>query len=249
MQIKQATVNSAPIILIYGAEGRGKSSLAAKFPKPVAMLLERGLPASVKLDAIDGLGAFAAVLDAIRELYQDAQGYQSLIIDTLDSLESLLLEHVCAANNWKNIESPAYGKGYVIADQQWQRFIKGITALRDKHNMTIVLVVHSEITRIDDPRAPSFTQYAPKLHKRARALVQDAADVIGFLAEELKTATDDGGFRERVRATSSNQRFLFLDGCPAYVSKNRFGMPSRIAIPPDFNINELTKYWNGGTND
>ena len=65
------------------------------------MLLERGLPAGVKLDAIDGLGAFAAVLDAIRELYQDAQGYQSLIIDTLDSLESLLLEHVCVANNWK----------------------------------------------------------------------------------------------------------------------------------------------------
>ena len=249
MKISQATCGSAPIVLLYGSEGRGKSTLASKFPKPLAMLLERGLPAGVKLNAIDGLGAYGAVLDAIRALYQDAQGYQSLIIDTLDSLEPMLLEHVCVEHSWKNIEAPPYGKGFVIADQQWLRFIKGITAVRDKHSMTIVLVAHAEITRIDDPRAPSFTQYAPKLHKRARALVQDATDVIGFLAEDLKISTDDGGFRERVRASSSNQRFLFLDGCPAYIAKNRFGMPSRIAIPPDFNITELTKYWNGGASE
>jgi AAA domain len=130
-----------------------------------------------------------------------------------------------------------------------QRFIRGITALRNKHGMAVVLVAHCEITRIDDPRAPSFTQYAPRLHKRARALVQDAADIIGFLAEDLKISVDDGGFRERVRATSSNQRFLFTEGCPAYVAKNRFGIPPRIAIPADFNINELTKYWKGEANE
>src|SRR5262245_42513612 len=53
---------------------------------------------------------------------------------------------------------------------------------------------------------------------------RDAADVIGFLAEDLKIATDDSGFRERVRATSSNQRFLFVEGSPAFVAKNRYGM-------------------------
>jgi hypothetical protein len=244
MKITQATCGSAPIVLLYGSEGRGKTSLAAKFPKPVAMLLERGLPAGVKLDAIDGLGAFGAVLDSIRSLYADPHGYQTLTIDTLDSLEPLLLEHVCTEHGWKNIESPPYGKGFVIADQQWMRFIRGITALRDKHQMTIVLVAHAEITRIDDPRAPSFTQYAPKLHKRARALVQDAADVIGFLAEDLKISTDDSGFRERVRATSSNQRFLFVEGCPAFVAKNRYSMPPKIPVPIDFDIGELSKYWN-----
>ena len=243
MKISPAVCGNATIILLYGGEGRGKTTLASKFPKPVAMLLERGVPAGVKIDAIDGLDAFGAVLDAIRELYVNAQGYQSLIVDTIDALEPMLLEHVCTEHNWKNIEQPPYGKGYVIADQHWQRFIRGITALRDKHSMTIVLVAHSEITRIDDPRAPSFTQYAPKLHRRARALIQDAADVIGFLAEDLKVATTDNGFRERVRATSNNQRYLHLDGCPAFVAKNRHAMPARIPIDADFNITELTKYW------
>ena len=250
MKITQAVCGSAPIILFHGAEGRGKSTLASKFPKPLAMLLERGLPSGVTLDSVDGLNSFGVVMDTIKSLYQDAQGYKTVIVDTMDALEPMVLEHVCAEHSWKTIEQPPYGKGYVIADQQWQRFIKGITALRDKQQMTIVLVAHTEIIRIDDPRAPSFTQYAPKLHKRARALVQDAADVIGFLAEDLRVATDDGGFRERVRATSSSQRFLFVTGAPAFVAKNRFNMPDRIAIPHDLKIEELTKYWNptGGTN-
>jgi AAA domain len=249
VKISQATCVSAPIILLYGAEGRGKTTLASKFPKPIALLLERGIPAGVTVDAIDGLSSFGAVIDAIRELYTSPQTYESLIVDTLDSLEPLVLEHVCAEHNWKTIEQPSYGKGFVVADQQWHRFIKGITALRDKHQMTIVLVAHSEITTINDPRAPSFTQYAPKLHKRARALIQDCADVIGFLAEDLKILTDDSGFRERVRATSTSQRFLFVEGTAAFAAKNRYGMPPKIAIPADLNIGELTKHWTqGGAN-
>jgi hypothetical protein len=243
MKITPATCDGAPIFLIYGNEGRGKTTLASKFPKPVAMLFERGLPRGVTVDAIDDLATFDQTMDALRSLYADPSGYRTLVIDTLDSLEPILLDYVCAAHNWKNIESPSYGKGYVAADTAWQSFIKGTTALRDKHGMTIVLVAHAAVERFDDPRAPTYTMYLPKLHKRARALVCDAADVIGFLAEELRVATDDGGFRERVRASSSNQRFLFVEGTPAYVAKNRYGMPSKVTVPADFDISELTKFW------
>jgi len=242
MKIIPTTCDGAPIVLIYGGEGRGKTTLAAKFPKPVAMLLERGLPRGVSVDAVDGLVSYDNVVEALRELYRDPQGYKTLIIDTLDSLEPMLLDAVCAKNGWKNIESPSYGKGFVIADQEWQRVIRALGALRDK-GMTVVMVAPSTIERFDDPRAPSYTAYWPKLHKRARHLILDACDVVGFLAEELRVATDDNGFRERTRATSSNQRFLFVEGCPAFVAKNRFAMPPRVAIPADFDIGELQKYW------
>jgi hypothetical protein len=237
MNISEACTGT-PIFLIYGGEGRGKSTLAAKFPNVLAMLLERGLPAGVKLAAVDGLttGRHTRSLSGRARL-------QTLVVDTLDSLEALVHEHVCTEHHLKNMEGAPYSKAYVFADQQWQRFIRGITALRDKHQMTIVLVAHSAIERVDDPRAPSFTCYMPKLHKRARHLVLDACDVVGFLAEDLRVSTDDSGFRERVRATSSNQRFLFTEGCPAFVAKNRYAMPPKIAIPPDFDIGELTKYW------
>jgi hypothetical protein len=60
--------------LIYGSEGRGKTTLATKFPKPVAMLLERGLPRGVKIDAIDGITSFEHVMGAIRDLYSESDG-------------------------------------------------------------------------------------------------------------------------------------------------------------------------------
>jgi hypothetical protein len=243
VDISAATCSGAPIVLFYGSEGRGKTTLAAKFPKPVALLLERGLPAGVTIDAVSGTGSFNDVMSALRELYRDPRGYQTLVIDTVDALEPMLLEHVCNIHHWKNIEQPSYGKGWVLADAEWRRFITGITGLRDKHGMTVIMVAHAAIERFDDPRAPSYTAYWPKLHKRARHLILDCCDVVGFLAEELHVATSDTGFRERTRAVSNNQRFLFVEGCPAFVAKNRYGMPPKISIPADFNVGELTKYW------
>ena len=111
MKISPATCGDAPIALIYGAEGRGKTTLASKFPNPVAMLLERGLPRGVQLDAIDDITSYDNVIESLRDLIRDPMGYRTLIVDTVDSLEPLLIAAVCANNGWKNIESPSYGKG------------------------------------------------------------------------------------------------------------------------------------------
>jgi hypothetical protein len=157
-------------------------------------------------------------------------------------LEAHVIEYTCAKHNWKNIEAPPYGKGWVACDDEWRRFLRAITSIRDKHGITIVLICHAAIERVDDPRAPSFTTYAPRLHRRARALVADASDIIGFLAEDLRTVTDDGGFQERTRAVAAPGRFLFLEGRPAFLAKNRFAMPEKIAIPLNLDFSTIN-YW------
>ena len=243
MKITTASSNHAPIIMLYGAEGRGKTTLASRFPKPLALLLERGLPRGVTVDAVDGLIDFEAVMTALREMYAEPGGYQTLIIDTVDALEGMLIEHVCRTNSWKNIETPSYGKGWVAADNEWRRLIRAITAIRDKRGVTIVLVCHAAVERIDDPRAPTYTAYMPRLHRRARALVMDAADAVFFLAEDLRVVTEDGGFRERTRAAAPAGRFLFTEGRPAFAAKNRFGMPEKIPLPLNFDFSELARYW------
>ena len=243
MKVTTVTSNRTPIILIYGAEGRGKSTFACKFPKPLAMLLEHGLPRGVSVDAVVDIHNFDAVMAALRDIYTAPSDYRSLIIDTVDALEALLIEGLCAKNNWKNIETPSYGKGWVAADDDWRRFIRAISAIRDKHDMTVVLTCHSAIERIDDPRAPTYTSYQPRLHKRARGLVMDCADAVFFLAEDLRVVTDDGGFRERTRAATDTRRFLFTEGRPAFAAKNRFGMPEKIPIPIDFDFSTIAQYW------
>ena len=240
MKISAASPNTAPIILLYGNEGRGKTTLAAKAPKPVALLLERGLPKGVTIDAVEDVNSFGGIMSTIRDLYTDPHGYQSLIIDTADALEAQLIEHVCTVNGWKNIEQPAYGKGFVIADTEWQRLIRGITALRDKHGMTIIMTCHAEVVNVNDPRAPSYSSYQPKLHRRGRGLVMDACDAVLFISEDLRVVTDNN---DRVRASAGSQRYLFCEGTPAFAAKNRFAMPSKIAIPADFPFDNQSQYW------
>jgi hypothetical protein len=243
MQIIETNSNRAPIVVVYRNEGRGKTSLASRFHNAVWFLLERGLPRGVTVEAAEGVDSFEGVMNGLRHLYSAEHTYQTLVVDTLDAFEPHLLEHVCAANRWRNIEQPSYGKGWVAADETWRRFLSGVSALRDKRGMTVVLTCHATIERVEDPRAPTYTAYAPKLHKRARALVMDAADIVGFLAEDLRVVTDDGGFRERTRAAAGNGRFLFVEGCPAFNAKNRFGMPAKIPTPLDFDIANLTQHW------
>jgi hypothetical protein len=245
MKIFTATATLPPIIVIHGQPGVGKTTLAWNFPRPCFLQLEDGCPSGLKIETFGLLESFADVVQAIAHLGKEDHDYQTIVVDSLDKLEPLILAALCADRGYASVESPGFGKGWVEADRWWLDFLRGCEWLRRSRGMMVVLIAHSEITTVNDPRVASYTSYQLRLHKRARALVEDSADLIGFLATDVIIKSEQGSFgKTRARADGGSTRWLHVEGRPAFVAKNRYAMPERIMISEHFDyMSTLGKFF------
>jgi hypothetical protein len=235
--IREAEATLPPRLLIHGLPGVGKTSLAAKFPKPVFLQTEDGTPSGLKLSTFGLLQTYADIRDALAALGSEPHGYKTVVLDSLDKLEGLIWADVCNTNNWTSVEAPGYGRGYVIADKWWRDFLAGFDWLRRERGMATVSLAHSAVETVNDPRAPTYTSYQLRVHKRARGLVQDEMDVIAFLATDVAVISEDAGFnKKRNRADGGSARWLHFEGRPAFVAKSRFDLPAKILCPKDFDV-------------
>jgi hypothetical protein len=166
--IRKLTAQLAPRILIHGQEGVGKTTIASKFPSPIFLQTEDGCPSGLEITSFGLIDNFAELRSAIGTLASEQHHFQTVVLDSLDALEELVWRDVCRSQGWASIETPGYGKGYVVVDSWWVDILKGLDYLRRQRGIIIVVLAHSAIETINDPRAASYTSYQLRLHKRAR---------------------------------------------------------------------------------
>jgi hypothetical protein len=241
--IHRATAGLPPRLVIHGLEGVGKTTLAARFPAPVFLQTEDGT-GNLELATFGLLEHFGAVRDAVAALGNESHDFRTLVLDSVDALEPLVWAAVCREHGWPSIEAPGYGKGYVEADATWRDLLTGLDWLRRTRGMLIVLIAHSAVETVNDPRVPAYTSYQLRLHKRARGLIQDWADVIAFLGVDIVIKSEDAGFgKKRVRADGGSQRQLYFEARPAFTAKNRYALPAKLPVPLDFDFAKLASFF------
>jgi len=214
----------APKIVVVGQGKIGKTTFAAMAPNAIGILTEDGADA-VDANAFPLASSLVEVYAAVDTLINQDHDFQTLFIDSLDWLEPMIQEHVCKQNNWKNIEQPGFGKGYVAAAEEWRNLLSGLEVLRATKGMGIILIAHDKIKRIEDPLTEGFDSHVLKLHDRAGALVQEWADVIGYAGYRIFTNKTDAGFgNKETKATTTGERILHVEPHPAHCGGNRFGL-------------------------
>lgn len=221
----------APIMLLYGPGGIGKTTLATSFPAPVVIDIEDGL-GEIKVDSFgpDVITSFEDVRAALIALSTEQHNFETLVIDSLDWLEPMVWAHACKENGWSDIEKPGFGKGYIAALAHWREYLDALTYLRNE-GMTIIQVAHSQIKKFDNPETESYDRFEPKLDKRANGVVIEHSDAVLFANYDVSTTTSDQGFnKKKVRAIGQGERVVYAQERPSAVAKNRYGMPPEIAM-------------------
>ena len=217
----------APRVMVYGVEGIGKSTFAASAPKPVFILTEDGL-GSLKADHFPIATSFNDVIEAIGTLYSEKHNFQTVVIDSLDWLEAIISKEIDRKYDSKDL---AYGKGSIIASDRWREILEGLNALRNDRGMAVILLAHTTIKRFDSPEVEPYDRYQPKLQERSNAVIREWADAVLFANYKTIVKKDDVGFNKTSnRGISNGERMLFCNERPAYMAKNRYGLPDSIGL-------------------
>jgi len=217
-------------IMIYGTHGIGKSTFASQAPKPIFIQTEDGL-GEIDCDRFPLAESFDTIIEQLAALYTDKHDYQMVVIDSLDWVEQLVWAKVCKTHDVDHVEEIGYAKGYKFAVTHWRRLLDGLTALRTKRKMGCILIAHSDVERFEDPETDSYDRYSPRLHEKASSLVQDWCDAVLFAHYKVMTRTKKEEFgRETTKGVGTGERILRTQERPAYIAKNRFGLPPEVPL-------------------
>jgi len=218
-----------PRLMIYGSEGIGKSTFAANAPKAIFIQTEDGLSEidCAKLPLVTSFDELVQQLKAIRD---EDHAYQTLAVDSLDWMERLVWDRVCADYGVKSIEKAdgGYGKGYTHALSYWRQVIALLNEIRVRRKMAVVLIAHAKVERFEDPEHSAYDRYTPRLHKAACSLVCEWVDAILFASRRMRVDSTTG--KAAPVGADGGERIIRTNGSPACIAKNRYSLPTELPL-------------------
>jgi hypothetical protein len=228
LERKTTGIEASPhCIIIFGTEAVGKSGFAASFPKPFFIDIEGGSK-NYNVDRVTDL-SWLEILAVLEELKKT--DYKTIVIDSLDWLESLLHKSICEKQKVSTIEDSfgSYGKWVSGVLLEWKPLVQSLKELRAL-GKNIVMTSHYQIKVFNDPStALPYDRFTLKLTEKVGAMLKEWVDCVLFANFETFTTSKDSK-AVKGKGHSTGARKLYCEKRAAYDAKNRFGLPESINL-------------------
>ncbi|WP_110955187.1 ATP-binding protein [Anaerosinus massiliensis] len=226
LNITRGMVFKPQKVIVYGPEGIGKSTFAAKFPDPLFIDTE-GSTNLLDVARLPKPSSWTMMIQMISEVKNTPGCCKTLIIDTIDWAEQLCVKHVCATYDKKGIEDFGYGKGYIYVKEEFGRLLNLLSDVTEA-GINVVLTAHSLIRKFELPdECGSFDRYELKLGNKTgsqtSALVKEWADMVLFANYRQRVVEVD-----KKKKAQGGMRIMYTQHHPCWDAKNRHDLKEEL---------------------
>lgn len=208
-------------IVLYGAGGIGKSTLAALAPQPVFLDVEGGTNA-LDVPRVDGLETFADVRACLQSSALD--GYKTVVLDSATMAEEWAIAHTLATVQHekgglvRSVEGYGFGKGYQHVYETFLLLLADMDR-QVRQGRSVILVAHDCTADVPNPVGDDWIRYEPRLQapKSGKASIRNRvvewADHVLFLGYDV--IAKDG------KGKGGGTRTIYTDELPSHLAKSR----------------------------
>lgn len=271
--IVKKPVSKPPMLTIVGAPGTGKSTLAGLFPKPIFIQTEDSetvfesweedvqpafLPKVCRSNFTANPSNPRRTSDHIKQqlgmLLNEEHDYETLVIDSITSLNVLFEDEVKQMYNVDNVGDAAGGfnKGFDVVAGLHQDIKQYCDVIRAKKNMTIVFLAHTGIERMkQSPDTEEYSYFSLDMYKKSVPVYVNLVDGVFYLKKEefIKDLEKNkkGQITKYGKVIQTGERILVTngDGKIGYINaKSRYPLETEINVPQGVNpLLELIPYF------
>jgi hypothetical protein len=218
-------VEKTPIkFCIYGAEGVGKSSLAAQMPEPLFLDTEGGT-SRLNVRRIK-IASWEELVATVKEVIATPTVCKTLVVDTADWAESLCTDYICNKYRKANIEDFGFGKGYTYLAEEFGNFLQLMSQLIGV-GINPVIIAHGKPRKYELPEEQGqFDRWEMKLSKQCAPLVKEWCDVLLFCNYKTFVITTENNSKK----AQGGKRVMYTTHNPCWDAKNRFNLPDELDL-------------------
>ncbi len=222
LNIRNGKIPRPQKVVIYGAEGVGKTTLAAQMPNPLFIDTEGGT-AHMDVSRIDRPGSWEELLAIIAEVAVTKDVCKTLVIDTADWAEQLAISYLCAKYKKGGIEEVGYSKGYVYLAEEFARFFGALDQVVAA-GIHVVITAHAKMRKFEQPdEMGAYDRWETKLTKQVAPLLKEWCDLLLFCNYKTFVVSSDN-IMEKAKV-QGGKRVMYTSHHPCWDAKNRHGLP------------------------